>query len=128
MADVDFGSCWSCLTGLTFPSTQASGFRVVAEAIARRWQTPRGGLINDPDYGFSILDYLQGDLAKADLARIASGASAEAEKDERVLSCDAEVDFSLGTLTVKATVNTAAGPFPLVLAVNQLTVALLQPS
>lgn len=81
---VDFGTAWSCVTDLTMPAVLVSGNQVVAEAIARRWQTPRGRLIDDPSYGFDLSDYLNDDLAPADLARIGAQAAAEAAKDQRV--------------------------------------------
>ncbi len=127
MTQPDFGSCWSCVDDLVMPSTMASGFRVVAEAIARRWQTPRGALINDPNYGFDLSDFVNDDLSKAELSRIAHQAGAEAEKDERVLSCEVTVTFLTGgNLSVVGKVETAAGPFSLVVGVSQVSVSLLQ--
>ena len=125
---VDFGTCWSCITDVTTPATMASGFRVIGEAIARRWQTPRGGLIDDPNYGFDLTDFIGDDLGKGDLARIAHGASAEAEKDERVLSCAVTLTMTGGgqLMTVVGSVETGQGPFQLVVAVSAVSVTLLQ--
>jgi hypothetical protein len=125
----DFGSCWSCLDDLTMPSIMASGFRVVGEAVARRWNTPRGGLVDDPDYGFDLTDYVGDDIGPTDIARISHMAGAEAEKDERVLSADVTVSLlSSGVLTVSGVITTAAGPFQLVVAVTGVSVTLLQAS
>lgn len=122
----NLGTCWSCTTGLTMPATMATGFRCVAEAIVRRWSTPRGGLIDDPNYGYDLTDLINDDLDKADLARAAHTAGAEAEKDERVLSCETTITMIGDTLNVTGKVATAAGPFQLVVSVNQVTVSLLQ--
>lgn len=127
MTQPDFGSCWSCVTDLTMPATQATGFRVVAEAIARRWQTPRGGLIDDPNYGFDVSDFINADMSKTDIARLAQLAGSEAEKDERVLSCKVTVTLTGGVLIVTGAVETALGPFQLVVSVSQVTVTLLAP-
>lgn len=127
MTQPDFGSSWSCIQDITSPAIMASGFRVVAEAIARRWQTPRGGLIDDPNYGYDLTDFVNDDLSKPDLAQIAHLAGAEAEKDERVLACDVTATLLPSRLlVVSASVTTAAGPFQLVVSVSQLSVTLLQ--
>ncbi len=124
----DFGTCWSCPTGLTFPAVMVTGNRVVAEAIVRRWMTDLSTLIDDANYGYNLQQFLNGDLNVSDLPRVAQQAAAEAEKDERVHSCSVTVTFASETLTVSGVVTTATGTFPLVVSISQLTVALLQPT
>ena len=124
----NLGSAWSCITDLAMPSKLVTGFHVVAEAIARRWQTPRGGLIDDPNYGFDLTDYVGDDLSKADLSRIAASAKAEALKDERVQACDVVLTMINGVMAVTAKVTTSAGPFTMVVSVSALSVSLLQVS
>lgn len=124
----DFGTCWSATPTLTFPSTQASGFRVVAEAIVRRWSTPRGRLIDDGNYGYDLTDLVQGDFDVHDVPRIAQQAGAEAEKDERVQSCSCTASFDGDTLAVTGNVQTAQGPFRLVVTVKDFAVILTQVS
>lgn len=129
MTQPNFGSCWNCISDLVIPSNQVTGFTVVAQAIARRWQTPRGALIDDPDYGFDLSDFVNDDLDKATLAGIAHSAANEAEKDERVLTCEVTVTFITGgLLNVIGKVVTTQGPFALVVSVSQVTVSLLQVS
>jgi hypothetical protein len=111
---------------LTMPARTASGFRVVAEAIVRRWQTPRGGLIDDPNYGFDLSDFLSDDIDTAGLNRIKNSAKAEALKDERVIGVDLNLTFISGVMMVTANVTTAAGPFKLVVSVSQVSTTLLQ--
>lgn len=124
---VDFGSCWSCISDLTMPSTMATGFQVVAEAIVRRWQTPRGTLVGDANYGFDLTDAVNDDMDKGDLASLAHFAGAEAEKDERVLSCTVTATLlASGLLAVVGKVTTAQGPFQLVVSVSQFEVTLMQ--
>ncbi len=125
---VDFGSAWSCISDVVMPATMATGFRCVAEAIARRWQTPRGGLIDDPNYGYDLSDFINADIDLTDLPQIAQSAGAEAEKDERVLSCDVTIQLIAGVMIVAGPVRTAQGPFQLVVSVSQVTVTLLQAS
>jgi hypothetical protein len=126
----NFGLGWSCTTELTMPSIMVTGFRIVAEAIIRRWSCPRGGLIEDPNYGFDLTDNIGADLGQDDLARLSQGAAEEAKKDERVRECYVTMGVitqgDLPVLSVQATVETADGPFILVAAVSSVTVTLLQ--
>lgn len=122
----DFGSAWSCVSDLTMPAQMVTGHRVVAEAIIRRWQTPRGGLIDDPNYGFDLSGYISDDIDKKDIARITQAAAAEALKDERVLTADVQIQFIGGVLIASGSFTTAQGPFRLVASVSNVTVQLLQ--
>lgn len=128
----DFGTCWSTGEGndLTMPAIMASGFQVIAEAIIRRWSTPAGGLIDDPTYGRNLMGLIGKALSPRDVAREQQGAGAEAEKDERVLSCAVTLtlDNVTGLLTVAARAVTALGPFSLVASVSAVGVQLLQVS
>jgi len=127
----NFGLGWSCTTQLTMPSIMVTGFRIVAEAVIRRWSCPRGGLIEDPNYGFDLTDSIGDDLGQDDLARLSQGAAEEAKKDERVRECYVTMGvITTGdgdpVLSVQATIETADGPFTLVAAVSSVTVTLLQ--
>lgn len=129
----NFGLGWSCTTDLTMPAIMVSGFRIVAEAIIRRWLTPRGGLLEDPSYGYDLTDAIGEDIGPSDLARMSQAAAEEAQKDQRVRACYVTMgvlnsgDVSgAPTLSVQARVETADGPFTLVAAVSQVTVLLLQ--
>ncbi len=107
----------------------ASGFRVVAEAVARRWMTPRGRLIGYPNYGFDLTQYINADVSERDIASLQSGAAAEALKDDRVTACDVSAVLGAdGLLTVTGLLDTAQGPFTLVVEVSAVTVKLLQVS
>jgi hypothetical protein len=123
-----FGTCWGTPNGadLSMPSYMASGNQVVAEAVLRRWTTTQGQLVDDPNYGRNVYDLINADLSPRDLAYEGQQFAAEAEKDERVLSCSVSLTLNAaGDLTMAATVVTAAGPFKLVLSVNAVTLALL---
>lgn len=117
----NFGSCWSCISDLTMPSVMASGNQCVAEAIARRLQTPRGGLIDDPNYGYDLTAWLDADVTPAQIASIQSNVNAECVKDQRVTSAQSTVTFlPTGLLIVTIQLTTAAGPFSLTLSVSSL--------
>ena len=125
---VSLGTCWGMPNGqdLSMPSYMASGYQCVAEATARRWSTAPGTLIDDPDYGLDLTDSVNDDLSPVALKRLAARLNAEAQKDERVLTCSATVTLTVaGLLTVVASIQTSAGPFQLVLAVSAVSTSIL---
>lgn len=107
-----------------------SEIEALGEALARRYETPRGSLWYAPDYGYDLRGRLGDSLTTSDLAQMPGDIEAEALKDERVQSAAAIVTFdaSAATLTVTLTGTTAIGPFQFVLAVSALTVNLLSAS
>ena len=125
---LDFGTCWGTPNGqdLSTPSYMASGNLVVAEAVLRRWTTSQGQLIDDPTYGYNLMDLISDDLSPDDLAYAQQQAAAQAQEDERVLSASVNLDMSVqGVCNVSAVIVTAQGPFKLVASVSAVGVALL---
>ena len=123
---VDFGTDLSCVKDCTEDMAEVTGRTGLAQAVARRYITPRGRLIDDPNYGFDLTEYVNDDLSPADIARIQAGAEAEAVKDERVE--DAQVSLvvtTAGTMIVTVVLTDAKGPFTLVMSVTSTTVQLL---
>lgn len=124
----DYGEDFSCTTDLDTTLSTVSGPMVVVEAVLRRWSTPTGGLLEDPNYGFDLSAYCNADVSPRDVAQLSSSLNAEAEKDERVLECLSTV--SLGrddVLSVTANLTLLDGEeFTLVLAVTAVTVELLR--
>lgn len=122
--NTDFGSDLSCVKDLDPRCVVVTGRRLLAEAIVRRWITPRGGLIDDPNYGTDVTAYLNDDVKPSDIATLKSAMAAEAEKDERVNSCDIDVQippFGTGVYTITALVHDNNGPFQLVVSVDTLS-------
>lgn len=101
-----------------------AGQRAVAEAVARRWLTPLGGLVYDETYGEDVRALLNAAADSPRLQAIRAALVAQATADERVVS--ATVDLSLSgptaglTLTVRGRLVSADGPFALVLTITQL--------
>jgi hypothetical protein len=95
----------------------------LAQAIARRLTTPRGGLFYDSDYGTDIRRWLN--AAVQPLGRIGFEVQNEALKDERVKRANATVTIVGGTLNIDLKLVDADGPFTLTLSVNQLTVDII---
>jgi len=124
----DFGTDISSVPDLDDRFALVSGAAALGQALARRLETPRGGLWYAPNYGTDIRGRLNDTLTQAELAALPGEIEAECEKDERVRRASAQVQFvpQTSTLTVAISVETALGPFRLVLAATALTVELLQ--
>lgn len=125
-AVVDFGSEISCVQDIAADGRPAVGSIIVGEACMRRLLTPRGRLIDDPNYGFDLTGYVHDDMGPRDIAALQVGATAECLKDERVQSADVKaVLTAAGLLTVTIALTTSLGPFRLVLSVSSTTFSIL---
>lgn len=103
-----------------------SGRTMLAQDLARRYSTPRGRLIDDPNYGYDLTDYIYADMSPADFAAMQAGAEQEAVKDERVESAVVLATLrASGDCEVEITVTDSDGDFKLVLSVSAVTVTLL---
>ncbi len=107
-----------------------SGLRNLANAVYRRISTDRGSLRRHPDYGLNIVDLL-GDatnLSQGALRAAEQQYAREVEKDERIDRCVCTFTYSIQTQILRALFEcqTAAGPFALVLAVDTVTVAIVE--
>ncbi len=121
-----FGRDLFCTTDLDPGMLEVDGLTCLGQALFRRITTPRGQVIDDPNYGFDVTQFLNDDLAQSDLARIAAGVDAEFLKDERVYRSSTTVTLLLNTLTVSCLVTPTQGPaFALVVSANQVTAQLL---
>jgi len=118
----DLGADISTYPDLDPAYTLITGPRVVAEAVARRWVTPRGGLFYDLNYGYDLRQFLNAVITPGLASTIAVQCELEALKDERVLQAAVTVKQSAGqlaTLTVNCLLTLATGPFQFVLTVGQ---------
>lgn len=127
---VDYGLDLACVSDLdtTLTETAPGGRRIVAEAVARRLQTPRGRLIGDPNYGFDLVGYCNDDLNAGGLAWIQSQVVAECLKDERVTEAACELELDAGdvmTATISLRLVDDPDLLSLVLAVSVVTVEIL---
>ena len=122
------GTDWSCTSDVDPAGRMVSGRTCLAQAVYRRLITPRGVLIDDPNYGYDIAGELNDEVRPADVGRMQSAVQAECLKDERVVAASVTIVFAGGTLTVTIILTDSAGPFTLVLAVSAVTVKLLYPT
>ena len=127
----DFGKDLSCTTSI-MTARYSTGPRLVAEALFRRFTTPRGMLQGGEDeqnFGLDLAALVGSVSTPSAVAALPGQIEAEALKDERVESVTVSVtSTTVGpatswNITIKA--QTGAGPFSLVLGVSGVTVALL---
>lgn len=108
---------------LTFLEGDANEITACAQAVARRFITPRGGLFYDQSYGLDLRAFLS-DTANPDL--VAKQICAEARKEQRVTDCAASITVNGDTWTVVINPSIDTGrSFTLTLAVSAVTVELL---
>lgn len=99
----------------------------ISQALARRFQTPRGTLQDDLEYGRDVRAYLNRGLSTTDLRELEGELRSEALKDDRV--GDASVTIALPTLTsmtiaiyVTPENPETGGPFDLTLSASSAEV------
>lgn len=105
-----------------------TGRRVVAEAVLRRWTMRRRELLEDLEAGEDVRGLINAKTTPARLRSKQSALSTEAEKDERVRSCDVLIILSDDgkKLRIKGTIfPMIGGPFTVVVDPETVTVELL---
>lgn len=131
MADIFYGTDVAVVNDLPLRRNLVSGQANLSRALARRLSTPRGALAaigGDPNYGYDVRLLLLEAVTPAKVAQWKSEIARECDKDERVQSCAADVQFANNTLTITLSVTTDddAAPYQAVLSVTALTVTLLE--
>lgn len=122
----DYGVDLSCVTDLDPVLRTVTGKTLLAQAIVRRLTTPRGMLIDDPNYGLDVREWLSMEMTPIVLARLRAAVRSELEKDERVSSVNVDTTFTNGVLTMNLFINANEDdPLSLVLAVTDVTVTIL---
>lgn len=122
----DLGTDISIVYDATPDMAMSTGRRNLAEAIARRYITPRGRLIGAPNYGEDLTQYLNDDLTAGETARIESVAASQAREEERVLAATVKITLADDVMIVKVYLEDAEGPFTLTLSVTNVTVEILK--
>lgn len=122
----DFGISLSCVSDFTPDFAVVTGRRLLAEAAVRRITTPRGQLIDDPNYGIDVRDFVLDGLTPIQMRRIPGLIDAELQKDARINASTTTIQsFANGVMVLGVTLDPGDGPFSLVISVTQLTVDLL---
>jgi hypothetical protein len=106
---------------------EVSGRTVLIQSQLRRIASPRGTLIDDPDYGSDVTRYCNDDIDPRDVGSIAAEMDAEFVKDERVKSSTTTATLDdEGGLTTNSEIEDLFGPFSLVLSISKVTVKVLE--
>jgi hypothetical protein len=108
-----------------------AGLANLGQALARRLETPRGGLFYDPNYGTDVRAWLNEGFT-SDATWSASGPRSR-PRPRRTSACSPprprwSSTRPRETLRITLSVVTRSGPFKLVLAASALTVDLLSVS
>jgi hypothetical protein len=115
----NFGTDWKVDFDLDSNGTMVSGTTIVFLALLRRWQTPRGRLLADPNYGFNVLDEINDDVDPVLYpSQFADDLDAENLKDPRVASSQTSATYLNGVLNWTTIVYTAAGPFTAIMSAS----------
>ena len=110
----DFGTDLSAVPDLT--GALHAGSDNLVEALIRRLKTPKGSLFYDREYGSTLYDWLGEGISDQGIG-CAVSVEADLEEDPRVRSATATVeDFHARGIQLAVAVETAAGPFVLVVA------------
>jgi hypothetical protein len=121
----DFGRDLSCTDDLTEDMREIEGPLLVVEALYRRFNSPRGCLWEDPDYGFDVRELLSKSMTQAQIDAIPGQIVAEAKKEPSVETFDAKVvKRDIVTLVLSCTGTTGEGPFSFVLTAAAAAVEL----
>lgn len=123
-----YGSDLSCVSDLDSGMGLFTGPKIVAEAVARRLTTPRGGLFYDPNYGTDLRRWLNAAIDEKDIPDIRAEIETEAELDERVATADVSVEFDRSSASIKAKIELTLvddRTFRFTLSVSQLSAAIL---
>lgn len=124
----DFGTDIDCgPDGLSPTFDLVSGRDALVQAILHRFQTQRGSLVDDANYGLDVTAWVGKKAGTTQRLAWEQALESEARKDERVLSARARLTFDTqtGFFRFILAVTTADGPFSLTLAVTDVSVELL---
>lgn len=90
---MDYGVDTYALTDLDPSFLLISGQEAVAQSIARRLQTPAGGLLGDSAYGYDLRGLVNTAKSLAELEEIRSSVEAQCLLDLRVDSVDVTLEL-----------------------------------
>jgi phage baseplate assembly protein W len=126
-----YGTDLSCVSDITeaLDEVDAGSTLGIAQAVLRRLSTPRGGLVDDPDYGLDVRGMLNRATDAAAIRDLQGQVRNEVSKDDRVDAVDAvvSVTFAPTTLRVALTITPAdveLDPFTMTVAVTSTAVLL----
>ncbi len=125
--DGPLGDDIDCYGDLNPQMVLIGGLPNLGQALAHRLIVSLGSLFYDGDYGTNTMAWLNETIDPAFQTRARALVQQEMLKDERVLSCNVTIAFSLATdtLTITLAVLTAAGPFTYVFPITSSSASLI---
>lgn len=127
VAYTDFGTDVACLTDLDTGLGAVRGNDCLKQWLVHSIITPTGSLSYAPNFGVDVREYLSAAVGPLELQQLRALIRSTWESDDRVDSADVTVSFDSNTqaLGIVGSVQTAAGPFSLTLAITAVSVAVL---
>lgn len=119
-----YGVDLSCVADIsaTLDEVDPTSTQAIREALLRRLATPRGGLPDDPDYGFDVRGLCNRGLTQSQLVDVSTQVRNEVTKDDRVDSATVTVTTpspsALRVSVVITPVDQSIGIFTLTFAVT----------
>ncbi len=122
----DFGTDIGLDDDIDDQASEVSGTLLVSQAIYRRLTTPRGTLIDDPDYGLDIRSLLHKGMTPVEIGAYPGQIRQEILKDERITFAEVIVKQSAKeTWLITIRCEAGEGPFTLTLGVADAVATLL---
>ena len=129
VAPFGYGSDISCDSDLSPDLAEIDGFDtlVLAQAIVRRLDCPRGALPDDPNYGIDIRSYLNRGMTDEEIRAMGGQIRNELVKDDRIDVITVKVTFvpsaKLMTIEILARpFDATLGPFTLTLSATSAVI------
>jgi hypothetical protein len=109
--DLGYGVDLDCVTDTTPALTEVrpQSPHAIGQAVLRRLITPRGAVLDAPDYGYDVRGRLNHGTTTDDIRSMESDVRGEAMKDDRVTNADVTVTYVATTraLTVELIITPA---------------------
>lgn len=124
-----YGNDLSCIDDLTPNLDEVSGRVVGLQAALRRLTTGRGMVLDAPNDGVDLRDFLSGEVTNQTKARMRALIEGELVKDERFFSATVTaMTFlqALKSMTIRILMLDADGPFSLTIRVSDVTIDILE--
>lgn len=120
-----YGSDSYCITDIGLTDIQVTDpIQLIGQRLARRLQTPRGGLasVGGPaDFGWDVRQLTNAKMTTANRTTWQQQIENEVTKDEQVLGATVDITSSNGVITINIAGVSSAGPFRLTGNVQQFT-------
>jgi hypothetical protein len=96
---------------------------IITQAIARRYQTPRGTLLDDAEYGLDLRGFLHKGMTQKAIRQLQTQALGEANKDRRIDRSATQLTLSLVAGVMRAALRVTpldprGNPFPFVVRIS----------